>query len=151
GRKTRFLVPFCRSHKKGLAGYAGETAAPVKHDTPSNTPIPHRIPPINQIFGAAEAKCPIMPRSFSPPIHRMTRPARSITRRPARMACLIAFAFALAQPALAETIRKPALDALITASKSTPPADFDAFLSAAAKADPAVAPAVAAYQARKPL
>jgi len=81
----------------------------------------------------------------------MTRPARSITRRPARIACLIAFAFALAQPTLAETIRKPALDALITASKSAPPADLDAFLSAAAKAEPAVAPAVAAYQARKPL
>src|SRR5215831_16960439 len=38
GRKTRFLVPFCRSDKKGLAGHAGETAPPAKHDKPTEYP-----------------------------------------------------------------------------------------------------------------
>ncbi|KWR92020.1 dipeptidase [Cupriavidus sp. IDO] len=80
----------------------------------------------------------------------MTRPRRQLPF--CRLASLLALSVALAQPVCAETIKKPALDALIAASaKAGAPADLDAFLASAAKADPAVAPAVTAWQNKAPL
>ncbi|MBJ2155043.1 dipeptidase [Variovorax sp. IB41] len=62
-------------------------------------------------------------------------------------------ALGLGAPAFAETLQKPALDQLAAAWKSSgkPPADFNAFLAQAAKANPALQPAVAAYRHKKPL
>ncbi|RZT39478.1 dipeptidase [Cupriavidus agavae] len=53
--------------------------------------------------------------------------------------------------ALAAPLAKPALDQLVARTTANPPASFTAFLDAAAKADPTLAPAVRAYRARKPL
>jgi predicted dipeptidase len=65
----------------------------------------------------------------------------------------LGIALGLGAPAFAETLQKPALDQLAAAWKSSgkPPADFNAFLAQAAKASPALQPAVAAYRSKKPL
>ncbi|SOY86523.1 protein of unknown function [Cupriavidus taiwanensis] len=39
------MPPFCRSDRKEVAGYAGETATPAKHDTTPNTPFQALTPP----------------------------------------------------------------------------------------------------------
>ncbi|QSI30336.1 dipeptidase [Variovorax sp. RKNM96] len=59
----------------------------------------------------------------------------------------------LGAPAFADTLQKPALDQLAAAWKSSgkAPADFNAFLSQATKANPALQPAVAAYRKKAPL
>ena len=57
----------------------------------------------------------------------------------------------LAQPACAETLKKPFLDQLSSAPRSAPPADFRAFLAEAAAAQPMLKPAVAAYEQKAPL
>ena len=56
-------------------------------------------------------------------------------------------------PAFAETLQKPALDQLAAAWQSggKAPADFNAFLTQAAKANPALQPGVAAYRKKAPL
>jgi predicted dipeptidase len=82
----------------------------------------------------------------------MLRPATlNAGRRHGRLISLLALSLALACPAGAETLRKPALDTLIATHKSGPPASLEAFLASAAKAEPAAAPAVAAWQAGTPL
>ncbi|WP_230427100.1 dipeptidase [Cupriavidus yeoncheonensis] len=82
----------------------------------------------------------------------MTRPVSLQSgRRLIPLLPLLVLSLALACPAAAETLRKPALDALIAANKSGAPASLEAFLTSAAKAEPAVAPAVAAWQAGSPL
>ncbi|SFP49980.1 dipeptidase [Variovorax sp. 770b2] len=65
----------------------------------------------------------------------------------------LGIALGLGAPAFAETLQKPALDQLAAAWKSSgkAPADFNAFLAQAAKANPALQPAVAAYRSKKPL
>ena len=50
-------------------------------------------------------------------------------RRLCLSASLLALSLALAHPAGAEVLKKPALDALVAASQTKPPADFDTFLS----------------------
>ncbi len=80
---------------------------------------------------------------------RLTTP--NAVRRTGRLISLFVLSLALACPATAETLRKPALDALIAAHKSGAPASLEAFLTSAAKADPTAAPAVAAWQAGSPL
>ncbi|MGJ7603323.1 dipeptidase [Variovorax sp. LT1R20] len=59
----------------------------------------------------------------------------------------------LGAPAFADTLQKPALDQLAAAWKSSgkAPADFNAFLSQATKANPALQPTVAAYRKKAPL
>jgi len=58
----------------------------------------------------------------------------------------------LGAPAFAETLKKPALDQLAAAWQGgKAPADFNAFLAQAAKANPAVGSAVAAYRRKSPL
>ncbi|SPR99134.1 hypothetical protein CBM2634_A80066 [Cupriavidus taiwanensis] len=43
------MPPFCRSDRKEVAGYAGETAAPAKHDAPK--PRFHNPPsPLSYIY-----------------------------------------------------------------------------------------------------
>jgi hypothetical protein len=52
----------------------------------------------------------------------------------------------------ADVLRKPQLDRLAAAWQAgKPPANFNAFLAQAAKAEPTLKPGVAAYRARKPL
>ncbi|ABF11752.1 dipeptidase [Cupriavidus metallidurans] len=51
----------------------------------------------------------------------------------------------------AATIAKPELDQLVAGATTTPPASFNAFLDAAVKADPKLAPSVRAYRAKRPL
>jgi predicted dipeptidase len=65
----------------------------------------------------------------------------------------LGIALGLGAPAFAETLQKPALDQLAAAWKSSgkAPADFNAFLAQAAKANAALQPAVAAYRSKKPL
>jgi predicted dipeptidase len=65
----------------------------------------------------------------------------------------LGIALGLGAPAFAETLQKPALDQLAATWKSggKAPADFNAFLAQAAKANPALQPAVAAYRSKKPL
>ncbi|MGJ7525020.1 dipeptidase [Variovorax sp. GB1P17] len=61
-------------------------------------------------------------------------------------------ALGLGAPAFAETLKKPALDQLAAAWQGAKaPVDFNAFLAQAAKANPAVQPAVAAYRSKAPL
>ena len=48
-------------------------------------------------------------------------------------------------PIQAQTLKKPALDALIASSAPTPPESFKAFAQQAARAEPGVAPAVLRY------
>jgi len=58
----------------------------------------------------------------------------------------------LTAPAFAETLKKPALDQLAAAWQSGKPASsFNAFLTQAEKANPALKPAVAAYRKKAPL
>lgn len=57
-------------------------------------------------------------------------------KRSTLLASLALLTLAVGQPAVADTLKKPGLDALAAAAQASPPADFDAFLSAAAKADP---------------
>ncbi|MFJ1259595.1 dipeptidase [Cupriavidus sp. CuC1] len=57
----------------------------------------------------------------------------------------------MGQPALADTLKKPGLEALVAAAQASPPADFNAFLNAAAKANPSLAGSVAAYRQHAPL
>ncbi|MEJ8848707.1 dipeptidase [Variovorax rhizosphaerae] len=64
----------------------------------------------------------------------------------------IALALALAASAtVADTIKKPGLDKLVAAQQATPATDFNTFLDAAAKSDPALQPAVDAYRKKAPL
>lgn len=58
---------------------------------------------------------------------------------------------AFAMPALADTLRKPELDRLAAAQQAAPSPNFHAFLAQAAKADPKLKPAVAAYENKRPL
>jgi predicted dipeptidase len=69
----------------------------------------------------------------------------------ALLAALLALSPALLQPAMADTVKKPAIDALAAMGKAKAPADFRAFLASAAAAEPALAPAAAAYTANAPL
>ncbi|MBB3009111.1 dipeptidase [Cupriavidus alkaliphilus] len=82
----------------------------------------------------------------------MTRPCRLPYRH--RWVSLLALSLALALPAHAQTLKKPALEALTgnsPAAAKAAQADLPAFMAAAAKAEPMVAPAVAAWQAKTPL
>ncbi len=73
--------------------------------------------------------------------------------RAALLAALLAPLLAISTPgaALAETLAKPALDRLVASQSAKPPASFNAFLAAAVKAEPKLAPAVRAYRAKRPL
>ncbi|CAG2135102.1 Beta-Ala-Xaa dipeptidase [Cupriavidus campinensis] len=73
--------------------------------------------------------------------------------RGALLAALLVPLLAISVPgaALAETLAKPALDRLVASQSAKPPASFNAFLAAAVKAEPKLAPAVRAYRAKKPL
>src|SRR5882672_9264259 len=62
-----------------------------------------------------------------------------------------ALGLALAQPAHADTLKKPELDKLAAAQQAAPSTSFRAFLAHAAKADPRLKPAVAAYERKEPL
>jgi predicted dipeptidase len=67
---------------------------------------------------------------------------------------MLVLALALAVPAHAETLKKPALEALTGNSRIATLAvqsELPAFMAAAAKAEPMAAPAVAAWQSRAPL
>ncbi|CAQ71532.1 peptidase; putative AMINOACYL-HISTIDINE DIPEPTIDASE (CARNOSINASE) (XAA-HIS DIPEPTIDASE) PROTEIN; signal [Cupriavidus taiwanensis LMG 19424] len=89
------------------------------------------------------------PDSRSP---AMTRPSRLPYRL--RWVSMLALSLALAVPAHAQTLKKPALEALTGSSSAAARAaqsDLPAFMAAAAKAEPVVAPAVAAWQAKAPL
>ena len=79
-----------------------------------------------------------------------TRARKTCTPCRGRVAPLLALSLALLQPAIADTAKKPALDALAAMSQASPP-DFRAFLASAAAAEPALAPAAAAYTAKAPL
>ncbi|SOY97568.1 peptidase; putative AMINOACYL-HISTIDINE DIPEPTIDASE (CARNOSINASE) (XAA-HIS DIPEPTIDASE) PROTEIN; signal [Cupriavidus taiwanensis] len=86
------------------------------------------------------------------PFFAMTRPCRLPYRH--RWASLLALSLALALPAHAQTLKKPALEALAgnsQAAAKAAQADLPAFMAAAAKAEPTVAPAVAAWQSKAPL
>ncbi|WP_218508173.1 dipeptidase [Variovorax sp. dw_308] len=64
----------------------------------------------------------------------------------------LGLALALAASAtMADTIKKPGLDKLAASQQASPSTDFNAFLDAAAKADPALQPAVDAYRKKAPL
>jgi predicted dipeptidase len=64
----------------------------------------------------------------------------------------LGIALGLGAPAFAETLKKPALDQLAAAWQSgKAPVDFNAFLTQAAKANPALQPSVAAYRKKAPL
>jgi predicted dipeptidase len=62
-----------------------------------------------------------------------------------------ALALALAQPALADTLKKPELDKLAAAQPAAPSTSFRAFLAQAVKANPSLKGAVAAYEKKAPL
>ncbi|SPA01315.1 peptidase; putative AMINOACYL-HISTIDINE DIPEPTIDASE (CARNOSINASE) (XAA-HIS DIPEPTIDASE) PROTEIN; signal [Cupriavidus taiwanensis] len=82
----------------------------------------------------------------------MTRSCRLPYRH--RWASLLVLSLALAIPAHAQTLKKPALEALTGNSPAVAKAaqaDLPAFMAAAAKAEPTVAPAVAAWQSKAPL
>jgi hypothetical protein len=68
----------------------------------------------------------------------------------ALLAALFALSPALLRPAMADTVKKAAIDAIAAMSHAKAP-DFRAFLASAAAAQPALAPAVAAYTAKAPL
>lgn len=72
-------------------------------------------------------------------------------KRSTLLASLAWLTLAVGQPALADTLKKPGLEALVAAAQASPPADFNAFLSAAAKANPSLAGSVAAYRQNAPL
>jgi len=72
-------------------------------------------------------------------------------RRSAAFTSLLAVSLAFGPPLRAETLKKPALDALVAANRTGLPADFDTFLASAAKAQPMLVPAAAAYRAKAPL
>src|SRR5262249_19863314 len=57
----------------------------------------------------------------------------------------------LAQPALADTLKKPELDKLVTAQRAAPSSTFREFLQQAAKADPKLESSVSAYEKTSPL
>lgn len=64
----------------------------------------------------------------------------------------MSLALASATPALADTlIRKPELDRLAAAQQAAPSPSFRAFLAQAAKAEPKLKPAIAAYENKRPL
>ncbi|NUT13499.1 MAG: dipeptidase [Cupriavidus sp.] len=82
----------------------------------------------------------------------MTRPCRLPYRH--RWAPLLALSLALALPTYAQTLKKPALDALTgnsPAAAKAAQADLPSFMAAAARAEPMVAPAVAAWQSKTQL
>lgn len=54
-------------------------------------------------------------------------------------------------PATAAPLTKPALDTIVARASAAPPASFAAFLDAAVKLDPKLAPSVRAYRAKRPL
>ncbi|GAB7540711.1 dipeptidase [Cupriavidus sp. 8B] len=72
-------------------------------------------------------------------------------KRSTLLASLAWLTLAVGQPALADTLKKPGLEALVAAAQASPPADFNAFLNAAAKANPSLAGSVAAYRQHAPL
>ena len=72
-------------------------------------------------------------------------------RRSAAFTSLLALSLAFGPPLRAETLKKPALDALVAANQARLPPDFDTFLASAAKAQPMLVPAAAAYRAKAPL
>jgi predicted dipeptidase len=74
-----------------------------------------------------------------------------MTTRKTLRAVLVPAALVLAHPAFADTIRKPELDKLAAAQQATPSTSFRAFLAQAAKADPRLKPAIAAYERKEPL
>jgi len=64
----------------------------------------------------------------------------------------LGLALGLGAPAFAETLKKPALDQLAAAWQGgKAPADFNAFLARATKANPTLQPAAAAYRSKAPL
>lgn len=99
------------------------------------------------------AGLPYHAASPNPEIHFIMLLSRAPLFRLSLTASLAALSLVLAAPqaALAETLKKPALDALIAAGRATPPARFDAWLTTAVKADPSIAASVKAYRAKRPL
>ena len=63
----------------------------------------------------------------------------------------LGLALAVGLPVAAETLKKPELDRLAAAQQARPATSFRAFLAQAAKADPRLKPAVAAYEKKAPL
>ena len=72
-------------------------------------------------------------------------------QRSAAFTSLLALSLAFGPPLRAETLKKPALEALVAANQARLPPDFDTFLASAAKAQPMLVPAAAAYRAKAPL
>ena len=68
-----------------------------------------------------------------------------------RFAIAFGLAPGLAQSALADTPEKPDLDRLVANQRVAAASDFGAFLVEAARADPRLAPSVAAYQRKATL
>jgi len=68
-----------------------------------------------------------------------------------RFAIPFSFALALTQPALTETLKKPDLDRLVADQRVATAPEFRAFLVESARANPKVAPSVAAYQSKAAL
>lgn len=66
--------------------------------------------------------------------------------RPTLLASLALLSLALGQPAIADTLKKPDLDTLVAAAQAKPPANFNAFLDEAVRANPKLAGSVAAYR-----
>lgn len=66
------------------------------------------------------------------------------------VAATLSLSLGLCAPAHADTLKKPQLERLAAAWQAgKPPANFNAFLTQAARAEPALRPAVAAYRAKK--
>ncbi|MEJ8821696.1 dipeptidase [Variovorax humicola] len=63
----------------------------------------------------------------------------------------LAVTLVCAAPAQADTLKKPELDKLAAIEQATPSPDFQVFLDAALKANPALQSAVTAYRAKTPL
>ncbi len=81
----------------------------------------------------------------------MTRPDTFCAgRHRGRLISLLVLSLAMAGPATAETLRKPALESLIATHKSGAPASLVAFLTSPAKAGASVAPAVASWPGGAP-
>ncbi len=63
----------------------------------------------------------------------------------------LGLALALAQTALAETLKKPDIDKLVAAQQAKASPSFRAFLAEAAKANPKLEASAAAYENKAPL
>ncbi|MGO4330064.1 dipeptidase [Cupriavidus sp. 2TAF22] len=72
-------------------------------------------------------------------------------KRSSVLAPLLLLSLAAAPHAFADTLKKPALDALVAAQTGKAQASLDAFLDQAVKADPMLARSVAAYRKHQPL